>query len=451
MFDSPSPKCPASVSGFGVPARLFVQVFALLVLGICLSLAGCSDSTGPGTSSETGTEGAAALQGNLDPSAESFVLRTLHEPVPGFDGPIPIQLIGSDLQIDPATETVSLNVVIQNQWTRPLHEPILVWLNDFTPDEVTVLNADILAAPIPHPPPWDPEPGPITDPDTLLSYGFDYSELIGDGVLQPGEASSAKTWEFHVPGLVGFSFAARATFGLIPNLPRIAGICFEDVNRNGELDSRDQPLPGGWVVMHDPNGETMMTHPGRIGYYAFSVRVPGLYRLAYRPSPRPLHQDPVFTTPNPLEVLLPANPDGMPQSFLAAHFGVFFQSPFDTIPPVILTEAPLDSLVGAPYEVLRLGLHSDIFSLKVGFSGCQPEHPFTLYMVGGFMESWPVRANLVLVHELDEDCDAYFTAELHYSLLPIQRAYREAYGEHGTVILLFRNYEGEVREIPYEF
>jgi hypothetical protein len=325
----------------------------------------------------------------------------------------------------------------------------VVWLSRFTPADVTVQNADITAAPIPLPPPW--EPGPITDPDTLLAYGFDYSEQIGDGVLEPGETSGAKTWEFHVPGLVSFSFAARATFGLMPNLPRIAGVCFEDRNRNGELDSRDEALPGGAVVMHGPNGESMETHPDPRGRYGFPVRVPGLYQLVYYPPMRPHFMEAVFTTPNPLEVLLPATPDGQPASFLDAHFGVFFQTPFDTIPPVVLTDAPLDSLVGAPYSVMRLGLHADIFSVKVSYSGCQPEHPFTLYMPGGFMESWPVRAHLVLVHELFEDCEARFMAELHYDLRPIQRAYREAYGEHGTVILLFRNYEGEVREIHYEF
>ena len=399
---------------FNEPSR----VLALLLLagGLGLVLSGCSDSTKPASSG--GDEGEALVAGNLDPHAGTFVLRSLDEPIPGTDRPVPIQLIGSNLQIDPESETVSLDVALRNRWTAPLFAPAMVWLSDFTPEDITVLNPDLIAVPIGIPPPWDglvwdsqvaggelvgdPQDDPLDNPefDPPPVYGFVYSELLGDGILEPGETSAAKTWEFHVPGLVAFSFAARATFGLVPDLPRIAGICFEDVNRNGQLDSRDQPLPGGRVVMHDPTGQMMITHPNHMGEYVFPVHVPGLYSLTYHPQLDVWYCLPHFTTPNHLEVMLPPLPDGQPVSFLEAHFGFYCDTP-PSIPPVILTDVPMDSLVGAPYHLLGLELEGNILHLAVGFSGCQPEHPFTLYMPGGFMESLPVQANLVLVHELD--------------------------------------------------
>ncbi len=429
--------------------RLLLVLAALIGLTLVgMALGGCTETTQP--AARMASEGEAAITGDLDPGEGTFILQTLDEPPPGPVVPVPLQLIGSDLQVDVAAEKVSLAVAIRNLGDRSLFAPAEVWLARFTPQDVAVLNADMMRVPYDSNAVFvrqadDPPP----DPGTI--WGFDYTEQLGgDGVLDPGEISGAKTWEFHVPGLVAFSFAARVTFGLAGDLPRITGICFEDVDRNGQLDSRDQPLAGGTVLLHEPSGEVVLAHPNLHGAYAFPVRMTGLYELVYHPPLWPQYLEPRFTTPNPLRLVLPPGPDGQPQGFRGAHFGLIWQTvPPDSIPPVILVEDPPDSLVGAPYQLLGLELQGDILHLRVGFSGCQPVHPFSLYMAGGFMESLPVQANLVLVHELDEDCEAYFQASLRFNLNPIRRAYVAAYGEPGLVILHLFDYEGGVHDFTF--
>ena len=97
------------------------------------------------------------------------------------------------------------------------------------------------------------------------------------------------------------------------------------------------------------------------------------------------------------------------------------------------------SPAGSPrYQVVKIpgdGIGAEIadhhlLQLEVGYSGCQPEHPFSLWMSGGFMESMPVQANIVPVHELAEDCDAAFTGARVFNLWPLRERFLEAYYGH---------------------
>ena len=153
------------------------------------------------------------------------------------------------------------------------------------------------------------------------------------------------------------------------------------------------------------------------------------------------------TTPNPLQVILPPGPGGIPESYLHADFGFAndFPPPPGDAEPVGFWEDPSDSLELDPYALLDIRLERLILELRVGFSGCGDRHPFALYMVGGFMESNPVQAKLLLSHDdHGELCDAYFEKTLRYDLSPILREYRRNYGTDGVVIVNFHAWNGEV-------
>jgi hypothetical protein len=413
----------------------------LVLLGLAaLLLSGCSDSSGPGPSDSL--QGGAMLSGDLDPGAGTFVLKTLTEPPPGGLEPVRVALIGSNLQIDHEAELVSLDVALRNLGEEPLYGPAMVLLDSFNPPSVTVTNADDQIMPI---------AGPGGSPDG--GYGFSYTGLLGgDDVLEPQETSGARTWIFHVPGLVSFSFGAHAIFSLVPDLPRIVGVVWHDLNLDG-IRTRNEPnyLYPSHLIVTGPDNEARQVEVGPQGVFAFPVTEPGLYSLhLFAGAPGPVA--PIYTTPNPLEVLLPPDEEGQPVSYLTARFGVGLPGPGGPYPPVILLNALPDSLYLAPWSFVGGHLEDNLLVLNVGYSGCQPEHPFALFMVGGFMESNPVQARLLLQHDdLGEMCDAHWLKRIRFDLNPIRRAYFQAYGEHGVVRLMLEDYFGETHEFTYEF
>ena len=425
------------------------RLLALAVAMLALAPAGCSDNAGPGTPADD--QGGALLSGDLDPGQGTFILQRLDQTLPDR-APIRVELIGSNLRVDAATEVVSLDEAIRNAGEQPLFAPAMVWLYGLRPDGVTVLNADVV--------PGLPDTSVTLPPSPRERYGFDYTQLLGgDPVLAVGETSDARTWRFHVPGLTGFAFGARAEFGLVPDLPVIAGRCFLDGNQDGVLQPEELPIPHGIIGAIGPNGFALSVRPDHEGRYALPVEQAGLYTLQYWPFDRApadsVHADgddgeddsedreaPVFTTPNPLTVLLTPGPDGRPHSYLDAHFGVFVAAEDDSLPPVVHTTAPFDSLPGDYFALGESGVTGILMNLDVGFSGCQPEHPFTLYwQVGPEMSPLPV-AHLILTHDgLGEMCDAWFTRDLKFDLRPI----RAALGGTLPIPLRLHTPDGQIR------
>jgi len=413
---------------------------ALLLLGLLstLVLYGCSDSTAP--SGDDGNLARIGAEGDLDPADGTFVLKTLQMPPP-WDGPaVNIQLIGSNLVVDAANEQVSLDVAIRSLHPYPLYAPAVVWVEHFVPETVGLINADYTVA-----------PPAKAQGDTFAHFerfGFDYSELMGDdGLLEFEETSAAKTWIFSDPGLGSFSFQGWVEFGTEPDWPRIAGRCFVDENNNGWPEP-DEPSPGGaFIAISLPNGDVVHLATNLEGRWALPVETAGLYRvhcsLAWM---MPLN--PCFTTPNPLDVLLTPGPDGLPNSFLDAHFGFCAFDPTQP-PPILFTDLPPDSLhfghwmlIGAEIE----GQHH--LRMHVGFSGCQPDHPFTLWASGGFMESEPPQINVVLVHDVEEECDAWFEDELVFDLMPLWHEYMRAYGP-GVLMLNLIGFDGTMEQVEF--
>jgi hypothetical protein len=407
------------------------------LLALALALQGCSDSTAPvGDGSDLGRVGA---EGIYDPGSGTFVLKTLQLPPPWDGPPIWIQLIGSNLGIDNSGELVSLDVAIRSLHPDPLYAPAVVWVEGFTPPGVSVTNADYVLMP--------PTP---SDPDTIAyfeRFGFDYSGLLGDGVLDPEETSEARTWIFHDPGQGPFSFGGWAEFGFGPDLPRIAGRCFFDQNGNGWPEPQEPALGGSWVVAILPNGDRIDVLPDPGGRYSFPIDQVGLYELRCELMWM-MPWMPCWTTPHPLAVVITPGPDGAPRSFLDAHFGMCWEAPPHP-PPIVFTEQPPGELHFGHWTLIEAQVFGRHFlRMRVGFSGCQPEHPFTLYASGGYMESLPPQIHVVLVHEIEEECDAWFEAELAFDLLPLWEDFLADYGP-GMLILDLVTFDGEVHQLEF--
>jgi len=415
---------PTSIR-LGIHRRL--ALFGGLLLAF---LAGCSDSMSPPAAGG----GAALFDGTLDPAASQFVLKRVTLPTPGYE-PVVVELVGSNLRVDRLAERVSLEVAIRNPGDRTLLAPATLWVGCFRPGTVTVHNAELGRR-----------------YSGCLTHGFDYSRLLGgDDVLQPGETSRGKTWIFGDPGLVSFSFEVEAVFELQPLGPHISGTVFQDGNRNGTRDSFEGPLTfqDAGVSVRGPDGVVRPAPVRSDGGYRLRVERPGLYRVTCGPSR--LDCCPIcVTTQNPLEVVLVAGPEGTPQSYEGADFGVVPGTCDDPIPQVLLVDAPPELIPQDSYTLLDAKLEGDVLSLRVGFSGCAADHPFALYAGAAFMESIPVQTWVVLSHDgRGEVCRAYFERTLQFDLDPIRRNHLRLYHGPGEVRLRFRDFQGNERSFLF--
>jgi hypothetical protein len=399
---------------------------------------GCGDSTSPDRISTTGIGEYAAT---IDPGAGNVLLATVA--VSGPDGlPVDVHLIGSNLRVEPTQSPigaiVSLDVSMLNQGSIPLYAPAEVVLRDLKPSGVTLINGDRT---------MQDSGGTGSTIGSALSidpsYELLYTELLGaDRVLSPGEESGTRTWSFQLPQMGSFSFGATARFGLEPGGAFIAGTLFWDSNANGHWDNGEGPAGGGSVTLTAPSGQEMSVAMGANGRYEFEVLATGLYSVQCVPPPTfaPVR----FTTPNPLAVVLSPRPDGRPETVLDAHFGIVTDLPGDS-PPVLFHEGPGSELKQDSYTLRGIHFTGRYLNLDVGFSGCGPDHPLALYMVGGFMESSPVQANLVLSHDdRGELCDAYWQRSLRFDLQPILDRYVQTYGAPGQIRVNFRAADGKI-------
>lgn len=404
---------------------------ALLCL-VLLAFAGCSDSSEPAVSSGDGT-------GAVDPGAGTFVLKSLQCPIPG-GGFCAVELIGTDLTLDDDGEHVDLTVAVRNAGREALHAPLTVWVSDFEPSSTWPVNGDvpIMAA--------APAPG---------IAGYIYEEELGeDRVLDPGEVSGGRLWRFRTEDQAPFSFAMRMDAGEPPLMAAISGHCFWDENRNGEYDDGEMPVLGFLkVTAPDSTHTTLVTD--RSGYYSYALHTTGLHVIHCNPGIDTLHKGdddfaPIaFSTPNPLHVLITPDADGNPRGFHGANFGIYTDLP-QLLPPIRFTETPVDSLHQEPWDLLEVGVtEDDRMGFEVGYSGCNQWHHFGLWMSGGFMESNPVQVDIVLVHYTAEACDAAFTGEYLFDLLPLAEEFRHLYGP-GTLLLNVHDFAGDVQRIEWE-
>lgn len=381
-------------------------------------------------------EAVGEFEGQIDPGSGTVLLKQL-DATTGEGVPVRIELVGRFVRPPAEAGDVAMAVAIRNADQAPLYAPAEIVLSGFDPPGV---------APSADNPDWTTCPGdptvaivpfPVTD---QCLYGYDYSRLLGDdNVLAPTELSEEKLMVFSDPEGVSFAFRVQAHFGLSPSRPRIEGLFFSDNNRNGHYDEGERPFGGGWVHATGPGLSDRIVSVDSDGRYVIPVSESGLYSLWAMPPPTFAPVEP--TTSNPLEVVLLRDSDGSLQSYLHADFG-WTNSPLQ--PPVRFIDSK-DSLELDQYELLNIMLGAQFLGMRVGFSGCSPDHPLQLYMVGGLMESHPPQARLLLSHDdRGELCDAYFERDLGFDLWPILRLAAGPSGTLGPVIIHFEAWDGQV-------
>lgn len=103
-----------------------------------------------------------------------------------------------------------------------------------------------------------------------------------------------------------------------------------------------------------------------------------------------------------------------------------------------------------PINVDGVSLEGDMLTLEVIHGGGCAQHDYQLAWNGAFMESLPVQARLVLVHDAHGDpCKALVRKALQFDLSPLKEQWREGYREeHGTIVL---HLPGSPSPIRYTF
>jgi hypothetical protein len=416
----------------------------LLCLLAAFLIAGCQ-SDDPVSAPSEPLDPASWFVGSYDGS--ELVLQTVQVPVP--DGrPVEVQLVATDLQYYDATAQLTASVAIRNQSNLDLWAPARVGVGDFRPESVQPVNATATS-------------------NSAGRWWYDYSGNFGDdGLLEPGELSDPLLWILQLPGPISFSFSAEARFSPEPSRPVIAGRVFNDLDLDGEADA-DEPAGIGDVRLVAPDGQATVLRPDSLGRWSQPVTVPGLYTATWLEPPI-LGPTPIcLTTPNPLQILLVAGPDGLPESYLEAHFGVAPEPCVIPPPiPVVSTDEPLDSLESDWWTLVDMEVVSQFrwfhgraerslqdyrLEITVGYGGCQPDHPLT-FVIGPPSEvPGPDRLPATLVHDdLDELCDAYFTPTRSVDLDLVRQIWAERTGYTGPLTLVLHTPLG-IRELPLDY
>ncbi len=389
----------------------------LALIALAFLAWGCSDSTGPEPDTPAG---------DLDPSDGRITLKTLETTDP--EGrPVRLALEAGDMHA--ADGMVSFDVVVRNLSDVEVTAPLIVWFGEFTPTEVMVMNPDIVMPGLPGEP---------------MVVGYVYDELLGEtGILMPGEATEPKHWEFADTEMVSFTFDAWIEAGFGPPPAVLGGSCFIDVNSDGVRQPDEPPADG--ILIHvspsDPMETVLVSGPD--GRFHMPVFEPGLYTLTADFPPTMPPWEPYVTTPNPVYVTLVVGPDGVLQGFDDVEFGIWMPTAHP-IPMVEFSDLPADSLHVDYWSLIGASVDErGLLALEMGYSGCQPEHEFGVWVVGGFMESMPPQLNLLPVHYTVEECDAAFQGVYQFGLMHVMMEAMDVYGP-GPLLLNILGYDGEV-------
>lgn len=114
-------------------------------------------------------------------------------------------------------------------------------------------------------------------------------------------------------------------------------------------------------------------------------------------------------------------------------------------PEVILSDQNPDSLQHDKYSLLAVTIEKDVLTTEISHSGGCRGHIYAMYMTPkAFKESFPVQADLYLMHYDDNDpCDAILFETRKFDLRPIANLYRDSYGRLDKILLnVFGYYEG---------
>jgi hypothetical protein len=218
-----------------------------------------------------------------------------------------LRLVVTEVVLDETNHRVHARVGVRNAGTEPVAGPDAITVYDFVPEDVVPANATcIVCVTTPCPPRCD----------------FDHRNTYGDdGILAPGETSTAVEWIFDNPSNESFAFRAEIASPSAPADGRIAGVVFRDLDHDGQRNEREPGIPNAFVTLVHGD-DSRFAHTDAEGRYAFEVTEPGLYELIYGclpcAAPSILCR---LTTPERREVLVVRRADGSLSSFERGDFG----------------------------------------------------------------------------------------------------------------------------------
>jgi hypothetical protein len=293
--------------------RLQGNLTSLIIVGLLLALASCSDSPTEAPTS-TPTQGT----GHIDPDQSGEVLLgTVTAGLP----PALVEVWAQNLTVE-SGDLVSFDAVIINKCRCPIAAPIHFVITSVAPDVVQVENADM-----------EGPDGPV----------FDFSDDIGDdGILGPLEPSEPVKMRFRWPEPMAFAIGFRVDAGP-PSGGSVSGIVFNDLDGDGVRGSLEPGIPGIIVELRPSVREILYrARTDHNGHYVFRDLTADVYRAEAQADPN-IKMRP--TTPSQLIVTLVELPDGTVSDFDGADFGFIVESP---PPPGAAIFGPVNVGPGSP-------------------------------------------------------------------------------------------------------
>ena len=127
--------------------------------------------------------------------------------------------------------------------------------------------------------------------------------------------------------------------------------------------------------------------------------------------------------------------------------------PLDTNRVILSNGFDSSSAIMDSYVVNSAEFDSDTLNLEISYSGGCEDHQFLLIAWNYFLESYPVRANLLLLHNANGDvCRALITSKLSFDMSPLREEYSNLYGgENGSIILVISLSDDKQLSLEYKF
>jgi len=352
---------------------------------------------------------------------------------------VTLDLVATELEYDPREQRLSAVVQVRNTSRTDLYAPADITLSNFTPDSIRPLNA-------------------ISVGEDARRWRYDYSDALGDDdILSAGEESSGVLWILQLPGPGSFSFAAVARFAAQADFGVLGGHLFLDANRDGERDPSEGPGIGSVEVTY-PDGRKVVVRAAESGLWSVRSDTGGIHTARWISPPTAAGILPIcLTTPNPLQILMTPGPDGVPNSFRDADFGIDPEPCVLWRPmPILVSDVPVDTLESDPWTLIRLHQTGpdvpgpERLDITVGFGGCSAGHPLTFAFERPDDTAVPkTTMTATIVHDdLGELCEAYFHTTRSVELSELRRMWLDLTGQEGPRVLEMHTPQGiEVFEL----
>jgi len=279
-----------------------IHILSLVAVVLMATLPGCG---GEVTIVQPGG-GDGLAQGTIRHGDTGFeiVIPTAGTAIDPIHGPFILR--GSNIHYDAGVGALLVDLTVTNNTPKTYPLPVRLEFVVLLPDSVTVLNPD----------------NDIHGPGAMIEFSF----VDRDVYWTPGETSLPRNVQFGVGEGVSIGFSVRLHIGPMPDLGRIAGVVWTDLDEDGVRDPNEPGWAGREIVLTHADStidcaqvdclRVWHTQTANDGSYHFDALVAGHYtvRLVRDRCSNP-------TTPIEIEVIL-VEIEGKVSSFLLANFGV---------------------------------------------------------------------------------------------------------------------------------